>query len=384
MSYNLKSISSDRVVLKREKTTLGTTLFTGVGLLFIGIGLTLFVVVDDEESKLNFFKYITIIMGSISVGAGLNFSRQIKKTIPKWVIFNNQKGYVQVQMSDDELSSGYIPYEEISHFYVKEEVEHSSSTSTRSINNRIYSYHVLLQKKDEGQWYLYKSSSEIEANKILEALTANVKLDKHSLNVPKPCLSEKIQMDSTHSKSTIRWRNSVSIMQPIFLIGFCTLFLFVGKFILGSFMELGMDNGFVYVVLGFIGLVFLFVMFMTVKKMVKDYRTFYVFTITKDAFIYEEEDMQGNTKKSEKVQLTDIGGVSFSFNPAKGYQTSGSLNVNAKKDESKVESAVDRIKHLLGGSAVSMDLSDLNVVEKLELDRWIKVTIMEKAGIEIL
>ena len=382
MSYNLKSVAADSVVLKREKTTLGTTLFIGVGLLFIGVGILLFVF-DSEERDFNFFRIIAIIMGSISFFAGLNYSSQIKKTIPKWVIFNNQKGYIQIQLADDVLTSGYIPYEEISHFYVNLESEYNS-TNTRSTNNRIYTYHVILQKKDEGYWYLYKSSSENEANKVLDALVKNVKLDRHSVNMPKPWLSDKIQKESTHSKSTIRWKNAVNILQSFFLIGFVILFLSVGKFILGSFMDFKMDDGFVYVVIGFIGFVFLLVMFMTIRKMVKDFRTFYVFSITKDEFIYSEEDPQGNVKKTESVRLTDIGGVSFSFNPSKGYQTSGNLYVNKKKEDRKEETAMDKIKQLLGGNGVALDLSDLNVIEKLELDRWIKTTIKEKSGIEVL
>ncbi len=383
MSYNIKSVSFDSVVLKRERTRLGTALFTGVGLVFICVGIFLFVVVDDEESPLNFFKFITIIMGSISFFAGLNYSKQIKKTIPKWVIFNNQKGYIQVQLADDPLVSGYIPYEEISHFYVNMESEYSS-TNTRSGNNRVYSYHVILRKKDEGYWYLYKSSSEKQANKVLDALVKNVKLDRHSVNLPKPWLSDKIQKESTHSKNTIRWKNTVSIWSLVFLIGFVILFFSAGKFILGSFMEFKLDDGFVYVVAGFIGFVFLLVMFMTIKKMVKDFRTFYTFSITKDTFIYEEEDTHGTVKKTESVSLTDIGGISFSFNPSKGYQTSGSLYVKRKKDDKKEETPIDEIKKILGGDGLSLDLSDLNVVEKLELDRWIKNTIKERSGIEVL
>ncbi|MFM7022183.1 MAG: hypothetical protein ACKOXB_04335 [Flavobacteriales bacterium] len=376
MSYNINSVSLGSVVLKRAGTAWASAMFIVVGFIFIIISLCVFLFWPDAASPLNFIRIIFLVMGGIGVIAGFNYTSSTKKRIPKWIIFNNDKGYVQVQHADNALESGFIPYEEISDFYVSEESEYSSSSNTR-MNNRIYSWHVILRRKDGGTWYLHKSSSPDRANKILEELLKKVNLGKHSQNIPQPWLTDKIHKESTHNKSIIRWKNKLNILTPLVLLGFSVLFFSIGNFILDGFM----DDGFVYVVAGFIFCVYLLVMFMIVKKMIKDLRTRYSFSIGRNEFVYSEEDLQGNVRRSENISLSEISGVSLSFNPEKGYQTSGDLFVRGKKEETSV---YGKLKKTLGVDGLAMDFSDLTIVEKLEVDRWIKKTIKEKSGIEVV
>ena len=389
MSYRIKNSDSGKLLLKREGIVGKVVLFVCMGLLFFSIGLFLFSIRGIKESvPFEQIGILFMLFGGICFFAGMNTPSNRKKIVPEEVEFDNENGHVKILQSPESNLVSYIPYNEIQDFYIHIKVETSTNSNTTRSSRTKY-FNVRIRKKDKGEWELFSSTSQKKAEIMLDALKSGVKLDKLSSSIPKPVLTDKVSKDIRGQKTIIKWKNKG-------LVGLLTLLTFAGVFAYTSFFIFSMiakdGAAFAYVIGGFIVLIFLFVIGINLRKMIRNLVRVYGIAISPHQLEYFEEDNSGMMQKSVVIPTAEIHSISFIFSPSDSTSQVSSLYVYTKSNILKMESIesnsnpISILKDSLSlyTNLISLDLSSLNAVEKLELERWIQLTIKEKSETAVL
>jgi hypothetical protein len=386
MPYTIQELNKDKVILERAGTGFNAFLFTSTGCIFSGIGILLFIFLKHMGPPYSYFSYLFFLFGLIAVYAGANLSGQTKKTIPKFIIFDNRKGYVQIQFADDSSESGYIPYPEIDSFFIDIKEETRSTGGSRSSGfTTTYTYHPTLQKKDGSKWELSKVNSKSKAEEFINSLKDHLQLNNAAQKLPEPVLTNKVENETSRDKAIVKWRNNPG-SAPVFITAFCMLFIFMGYIITSSFLKAGDISFFFCFVAGFIFIVFLIVIYSKFSKIIRDYKTTYGFSISSTDFKYFEEDNKGEIKNTKTIPLKDMQGVYFNFQPSEMSDQITSLYIQTVEKENAPNDkyGIETFKKIFTSTNLPLDLSDLNAVEKLELERWIQDTIKKRSGVSVL
>jgi hypothetical protein len=386
MAYKIVSSDSHKMVLERESVTMASGCFVAVGSLFflIGVGLNFFM--DTWEMPFMLFRILFPLFGLGAVAAGLYLPKQTQETQPQQFTFDHDKGAVIVEMTKGGDQRGYIRYDEIEGYDIYVE-SRSSSGSGRT--RTYYHYHVYIKKKDGGEWHLFDFSDRAKAEALILQLTAATPLDRPFTIVDQPKLSSKIERKEGLDKTVIHWQNKVSIGQPIFLVVFSAIFLSI----LFSFFSFdgaggGLDYFFVFVI-GFMLVIFGLVMFIVVRKLIKDATTRYAVSVDHTNLeYYEFSKSTGQMRNKITHPLSDVQKINYSFKPAQQNMGAG-LKILTHADIARLqeldEKPMESFKELFKTTykPITLSITALNPVECLQLENWLQELILKKSNVKV-
>jgi hypothetical protein len=374
------------MVLERESVTMASGCFVAVGSLFFLIGLGLNFFMDTWEMPFMLFRILFPLFGLGAVAAGLYLPKQTQETQPQQFTFDHDKGAVIVEMTKGGDQRGYIRYDEIEGYDIYVE-SRSSSGSGRT--RTYYHYHVYIKKKDGGEWHLFDFSDRAKAEALILQLTATTPLDRPFTIVDQPKLSSKIERKEGLDKTVIHWQNKVSIGQPIFLVVFSAIFLSI----LFSFFSFdgaggGLDYFFVFVI-GFMLVIFGLVMFIVVRKLIKDATTRYAVSVDHTNLeYYEFSKSTGQMRNKITHPLADVQKINYSFKPAQQNMGAG-LKILTHADIARLqeldEKPMESFKELFKTTykPITLSITALNPVECLQLENWLQELILKKSNVKV-
>jgi hypothetical protein len=142
-----------------------------------------------------------------------------------------------------------------------------------------------------------------------------------------------------------------------------------------------------YLIVGFIGVVFVIVIGGNMMKMIKNARTVYAVAVSSSSLDYMERDLAGRMRKTVQFPLQDIHAISFSFDTDNAMRKIFIYTHEqfTKQDKLKVSLSIDSIKEIYNfyTGLVSLDMQDLTPVEALQIENYLQQQIREKGNIQI-
>jgi hypothetical protein len=381
MSYRITSDDHNGIAFERDIAGCARALFIGVGLTFMVAGIGIVYFSPGNEFPTILFKLIFPLFGLGAVVLGI-FLPKLKTNEPALITFDHPRALVAIQMDKNNSDAGHIRYDEIDKFDIYVESRSSSSGSSSRRSN--YYYHVFLRKKDGGEWFLTQSSTREGAEAIRQKLVSSVQTSRSPSSIASPILTDKITREERMDKTGVLWQNQVGVGAFILLFVIAAVFIGILGMILGG--TFGEIESFVYVVLGFIILIFVTILFFITRKMIKDATTRYAVLIGKTTVEYQEISKSTEAVKfSKSISMTDVHSVSYSFAPVKNYSGSG-LVIATKEEHDKMiherENPMEAFKSLFSSKNKPMvlSISNLNPMESLQLEAWLQDLIRKKGG----
>lgn len=378
MSYKISSVDSQKVILGRNSSSVTAGVFITIGsiVLLVGVGFNVFS--TTWEMPFLIFRIVLPAFGLFFALAGLYIPKQVRSTIPEQLTFDHQKGALVVQMDKTKNEYGYIRYDEIAGINIHVEAR-SSGKSTH------YYYHIYVQKIDGGEWFLLEFSSKSKAEQVLQELRAAIPLSNPYTVQENISLSKQIEKTEGANKTIIHWQNKVSIMAPLGIVAFSIVFL--GILSIVFFIEDEPDV-FMLVVAGFIFLVFLLVMTITIKNVIKDAFTRYAVSVDSENLVYYEfNNKNGIMRNNKTIPLSTIEGIVYTFAPTKntfnpGIKILTSADVIQQKHDK--ENPIEALKNLFSGNKpITLSIKALNPVECLQLENWLQQLILTKSNVAV-
>lgn len=391
MPLKVKSFSENQLILERDNNLTNSIIFIIIGAVFTLTGLAMLVLMPWQFPYL-IIKLVFPMVGIVVLYAALNNEKHQKKTEVNKIVFDNNLGCVALEMAN-ETQRGFIKYSEIEKFDVFVERQ----TSGKHTN---YFYHTVLFKKDSGQWFLTKHTSQEKANETIADLNKKINLSNPYLPNIKPVFSNKLEKNEGLEKTTVSWRNEVKYTSILFLGLFAITFLIVLTAILYSFKDSSVQLIFPFIVVGFIFVVFAIIMFSFVKQMIKDATTKYTIAISRNNFEYLELNKDSNKIKLSKIiPMQELYSIVYNQNPIAsngqpnklfaynkvGYdQLMEYRNNPAKQFEAFSAAFTENIKKGTlkftneSNNQIELVINALNPIECLQLETWLQETIKNK------
>lgn len=385
MPFEYKIANQDRIVFTRESAGCSRFLFVFVGTVFILVGAGLLIFSKKEEFLLVVMTFLFPTFGLIAVVAGLRLPTIQARTIPDEIIFDNVNGRVQINQRVSEIKTAFIYYDEIQDFIIKIKKHESNSSSGRS-SRTYYSYHVYLQKKDGGTWELLKRNKEEDAKTEIDKIKSGVRLTQSPVREQSnQALSQKYTLRDYGTKAELTWRNPVGY-GPLYLIAFAAVFLTVlyAIFETANFSDFGF---FGYFIIGFILIVFTIVIGGNAFKMIKNFKTEYMISISDMSLNYIEKDRAGRTKKDVYFPMNDLYALSFSFDTDEMMRR---IYIYTREQFQKLNTmevslSFESIREIFNfhSQLVSIEIQSLTPVETLHLENFLQQKIKEKGRADV-
>jgi hypothetical protein len=387
MPFKYAVSAADRIVFTRLEGGCDRFMFVAIGALFTLIGIGLIIFGGGIEMPFGMIRFIFPLFGFGAIYAGIALPQIQRKSTPDEIIFDNPNGRVEVNQQASDIKTAFIYYDEVDDLILKIKKEESRSSSSTTSTRSYYSYHVYLAKKDGGQWELLKRSTEAAALEEIEKLKAVIRFSavpqRVDLNIRQ---STKYKVVNEHHYTEINWQNKIGY-GPIFLGAFIILFVTIGYIILNSGPGHSDFPVFGYVIAGFIGSVFLFVVFGNAMKMIKNSKTIYAVVISSSGLDYVERDLSGRIQKTTHFPLADIHAVSFSFDTDSTMRKIFIYNHAQfeKQKAMKVSFSIEALKDMYNfyKNLVALEMQDLTPVEALQMENYIQQQIKERGNIQI-
>jgi hypothetical protein len=382
MAYRIASDDLSGIVFERHVSGCARGLFIIVGLIFLSVGMGMVYFSPGYEFPAILFKSVFPLFGLGAVVLGIIMPR-LRSNEPELITFDHAKAVVAIQMDKSNSDAGYIRYDEIERFDIYVE-SRSSSGSGSSMRRSTYYYHVFLRKKDGGEWFLTQSSTREGAEEIRQKLVAAVQTTRVPAAMPSPALTSKIEREEKMDKTAVLWQNKVGVFGPAFLFVFAAVFLgILGLIASGAFGEI---DFFIYVVLGFVTLVFVTILFFGARTMIKNATTRYAVLVGKSNLEYQEIAKSNDAvRQSKSIALKDVYSVSYSFAPVRNIAGAG-LTIATLEQHEKMkkerENPVEAFKSLFStrDRPLMLSISSLNAMECLQLEAWLQELIRKKGG----
>ncbi len=392
MSLQIKSSSADQVILERANSGSTKTVFLIVGSIFTLVGLVMLLLMPWEFPFL-IFKLVFPSIGIFVVYTAFTYDKNNKKTTLSKVVFDNKLGCVALELSDVEQYRGYIKYEEIEKFGIYIET-HSSSKG-----HKTYYYHTVLYKKDGGEWFLTKHSTENEANEDLQKLRANVNLSQIYIANFSPVFSNKLEKKEGLNKTSIFWQNEVKLATVAFLVGFGAIFCSILYAVVKSMSFKVSFEIFPIIICGFIFIVFGIIMFSIIKQLIKDATTKYSIAVSHSSFDYLELDKKtSEVKLSKSIPLDQLYSIVYNYWTKSNNQPNKLIIFNKEGYDKLIsyrnnpnlqfEALANQFKENLKQGVFHFDFSysnqielvfaTLNPIECLQLETWLQEIIKSK------
>lgn len=382
MPFKYSIINSDKIVFKRLESGCARVIFIVVGSIFTIIGFSLIFLINNSEMMLSLIKFLFPTLGLIAIYAGIKFPSIQSKITPDEIIFDNQKGRIEINQKNSEVNTAYIYYDEIANFIIQVK-RRNRNNSTTSNTGSSYTYHVYLLKKDGGQWELLNRSTESaaqeEITKIKSAINFSVKPVRESITLS---ASKKYNIFNNNLKTELIWRNKLGY-GPLFLGLFAVFFIAVFSTIIKS-INIPI---FAYIVIGFILSVFVFVIGRLAIKMIKNAKTEYSLYISDTTLSYIEKDLSGGIKKDVRIPYSNLHSIAFSFdseNTLRNMYIYTHEQYNAKSSM-KLSFSLNSILDVYNfyKNLIILDFQNLTAVEALHLENYLQQQILEIGKIEI-
>jgi len=389
MAYHITTFDSQKLALERDSSGFSSRLFVVVGSFFLLIGVGLNIFMDTWEVPFILFRILFPFFGCVAIAAGLYLPTQSRNTVPEQITFDHNQGAIIIEMMKGGNETGYIRYDEVEGFDFSIERQSSSSSTSSQTNTTYYTYHVFLKKKDGGEWFLTTLNSQDKAEAAVAIFRSQVPLDKpFTISAPAK-LTTKISRQDGADKTMLHWQNKVSFLMPVFLVVFTIVFFSI----IGTVFSMSADSGidyFMYVVGGFILLIYFFVMFSIVKKLLKDASTRYALAVSKTQFEYYEFSKTGGAMKNHKaLPIETVDRIVYSFNSSKPTLNS-TLTVMTKEDVNHLqktkENPLTALKDVFTGQnqPITLSITALNPVECLQVESWLQDLILKKSDKKVL
>jgi hypothetical protein len=392
MPYEINYSGTDKIILQRRSVMGAMILIIMIGSIFTIVGIGVIYLLKNTEPPFSYMRFLFLIFGILAIVGGINYPKFTKARIPEMIIFDNQKGYIEIEQNSKVSQKGYISYQDIANFDIHEEYHSGSGSSNKysnSSNRGYYTYHVLLRKRDRGEWYLREWRSRNDAEKMVAEFKA-LKLTAPATNIPKSELSNKLNKESMGEKTILSWRNKLGASPFIFTV----VVLFVGAFLYMIATLLITKGGDilvvpVYLILGFISLIFLGIVFLQTRKMIKNATTTYSISVSRNTIEYAESDNSGNVRSSKIIPLKDAYSIVFSH---KSSEKNAPLYIFTKNEADKYAQVksnpvnIESIKNIFGmvKDTISLNIEGLNAVECLQVENWLQELILAKSETKVI
>lgn len=382
MPFKYTIISSDKIVFTRLNSGYARAIFIVVGSIFTIIGISLIFLMNNSEIMLNSIKFLFSTFGLIAIYVGIKYPSIQSKITPDEIIFDNQKGRIEVNQKNSEVNTAYIYYDEIDNFIIQVK-RRNRSNSTTSTTGSSYTYHVYLLKKDGGQWELLKRNSEgaalEEINKIKEAINFS------ATPVREPIIfkdSKKYNIFSNNLKAELSWRNKLGY-GPLVLGLFTAIFIIIFSTIIKSTSI----PIFAYIVIGFIFSVFVSVIGWLALKMIKNAKTDYSVYISETSLSYIEKNRSGGIVKDISIPYTKLHSIAFSFDSENNMRNLYIYTHEQYKAKSsiKLSFSLHSIMEMYNfyKSLIVLEIQNLTAVEALYMENYLQQQIKEIGKIEV-
>jgi hypothetical protein len=353
-----------------------------VGSIFFLVGVGLITVMPSWEFPDVLFKVIFPGFGLLAIYAGAYLPKQARETQPAKITFDHEQGAVVIEMNELKDQKGVIRYDEIESFDIYAESRHSNSSNS---SRTYYIYHVFLKKKDGGEWHLFEYSKREKAEAMIVQLNAQIPKDTPFTMTISQKLSSKIQRQDGIDKTIIHWQNKVSFAQPIVVFVFSAIFLSILSSIF-SFGDIGVLGSIVF---GFILLVFLFIITIIIRKLVKDTTTRYAVSVDHhDLDFYEFSKSTGAMRNKKTLSLTEVHSIIYTYAPSKNYQNGG-LKILTEADKGREvvyeQKPMEAVKDMFSSEKqpITLSITALNPVECLQLENWLQELILKKGNVRV-
>jgi hypothetical protein len=208
-----------------------------------------------------------------------------------------------------------------------------------------------------------------------------------SVSIPKAPLPDKLNREFQGSKTMLSWRNKLGFAPFIFggvVLFIGTVFYIIGGAVFSQMADMIIPVSFV---LGFIGLIFIGIVFVQVRKMIKNATTTFRISIDKTTFEYAELDNSGQVRLSKITPLKDVYSIVFSH---KSSEKNAPLYIFTKEQAEKYlrvkSNPMESIRDLFGMAAenTQLNIEGLNAVECLQLENWLQELIKIQAEKEVI
>jgi heme/copper-type cytochrome/quinol oxidase subunit 3 len=387
MPYKIAYSGTDKVILQRRSVAGVMVLTIVMGIIFSIIEIALIYLIKNAEPPFSYIRFFFLIFGILAIIGGINYPNIVKARTPESLTFDNNKGYLEIEQDSKNSQKGYIIYEDIAGFEIYKE-RYSGGSNSGSSRKTYYNYHVVLRKKDHGEWYLREWKQLSQAERMIEELKA-IKLMNYSRNVPKSVLSDKLNKESIGDKTILSWRNKLGTSPFIF----AAVVLFIGSFMYMMINFVAKDGGFTnvfaYLILGFISLIFLGIVFLQTKRMIKNGTTRFAISISRNNMEYTELDNSGTVKSSRIILLKDIYSIVFSH---RSRMKNAPLHILTKEQSDElVQMRLNPINlksirnfFSISKEIISLNIEALNAVECLQVENWLQELILNKSEAKVI
>jgi hypothetical protein len=358
LSYPIAHSGSDKIIFARKWDGCMTILFVvGGG----AISLFAFFMLGGEDDFSWVIAYGLLFLFGIGFAAGSFMLPLIQhENTPASITFKQDEKMVMIEMRNRE--NAHIPYSEIIGFEIIQEKRSAAAANSAGIH--YIHYHVILKRKNGGTWFLTSSTDKQEAEQVLAMLRASVIVD----DVPKPLptvhLPPMFKIESGNPIN-VQWMNPT----PTWVI--LGLRLAVAASVL-ALIRLLLDLGDVSWTSSAIFIVlfslFLLPFLLLIKKVRDQSKIKQSLSIGLENLEYNEVDTtNGKTASQKTIKLSSIAQIVYSYSGMDKARNS-TLAIQHLPNEAEGKEK----------TPVNLFVSGLNPVECLQLEGWLRETILAR------
>jgi hypothetical protein len=383
MAYNYTTdATQDKIVFTQPGTGGAQSLFIFLGILFFSIGCGLNLFLESADSIVWMMKFLFPLFGVLAIYTGIKLPKMKGKNTPEQIIFDNANGRVEITQQASDIQTGYIYYDEIAGFIIQKREISSDKSGFRG-----FIYPIYLNTKAGGQWELLVIDSQEKAEEEIANLSRLVRLDRTPRRVAlKMRDSQKYRLSEGLDKTELAWRNKVGFA-PVLLALFACVFLAVMYTIGTSVFSQSSLPIFAYIVFGFIGAVFLFVIGGNAWKMLKNSKTEYVIAITRHSLDYIERGLDGLDRKTTRIAIADLHSVVFSYESNTSLRTIIIYTHEQflKKDRIGTSLSMESVKDAFHfhQELLVLDVQDMSPLEALQITQFMNQQVSQKGNRQV-
>lgn len=338
-------------------------LFVAIGLIALGGFFGVQLLPREGEVAYHATSQLAIPGAIIGVGllffiAGAFLLPARFRNVPSEIVFDHRRAAVIVKMENVD-HEGIIPYHDIDSFYVYRERSSPDSDTLET-----YSYHVVMKKKDGGEWFITHTVNPSTAQSDLKLLENQVPLEKPFNEVTTPVVSPKISLTEGTDQSLIAWKNGFTA--AFFFLMLLTIMFGVAAF---NVLQSSILPGLLFTAI--VGVM----VFILIRMFYKHTRQ-YAVSITSEVIEYFEfSTFTGQRSRLYSVPLESIERVVYTFSAT--VKSANRLWLMTRED-------IERQAVLIGSprkipddlfernQPLTLDVLALNPIECLQLEMWLQ------------
>lgn len=331
---------------------LGAMMFAGLGVVAIGVWVT--VGGAGSGSVTGVFVQMIIAMCATIALVAVRGLAQKKPFEPAEIFFDAERAQIVI----GGAPAGpvvEIPFAEIRGIEMRVKSSTTTSGGRSSTSSTSYRY-VAGVATNAGTIEVFVSGSRSDVERVIDGLRGCVASDRGAAAAD-VALPEGLDVRTDGASTTLRWRNASGGALVFFFLVAATIAFVMTRFAALFTMDRANDT-FFYGVLGFIALVFVFVVASNVQRFVRDLRSVYELTLDATGATYAERPHDAPDAPPRTViaiASSEVTRVAFDF----------------RIDEAPQAIAIVRDV----GKDISVDVAALSATERVMLVRWIRAKL---------